>query len=69
MDGSQTVIVHWDNTTAVETTWEVFAHYWDDFCYPSSDDVDISRFRESGCCVTTTFPSHCQLPVAGLSSW
>jgi len=21
--------------------WSVFCEYWDDFCYPSSDDVNI----------------------------
>ena len=26
--------------------WEVFVAYWNDFCYPSSDDVDL--FVEGG---------------------
>ncbi|HEY8666828.1 MAG TPA: hypothetical protein VIL86_09195 [Tepidisphaeraceae bacterium] len=38
---TERVAVRWDERTAVETTWEIFAQYWDDFCYPSSDDVEI----------------------------
>src|SRR3712207_6991725 len=40
------VIVRWDESTAVRTTWEVFTRYWDDFCYPLSDDVAV--FPDSG---------------------
>ena len=43
---SERVIVRWDTSTAVQTTWEVFTEYWDDFCYPSSDDVEV--FPQSG---------------------
>ena len=35
------VTVRWDSTTAVRTTWKVFADHWDDFCYPGSDDVEV----------------------------
>jgi hypothetical protein len=35
------VAVSWDNTDCVITLWRVFCKYWDDFCYPSSDDVLI----------------------------
>ena len=35
------VIVTWNNTTTLRTTKEIFQKYWDDFCYPSSDDVTI----------------------------
>ena len=34
-------IVSWDHSTAVQTTWSVFCDYWDDFCYPGSDDVTV----------------------------
>lgn len=37
----QPVVVSWDKRTAVLTTWKVFHTYWDDFCYPSSDDVTV----------------------------
>ena len=37
----QQVFITWDRQTAVLTTWKVFCDYWDDFCYPSSDDVTI----------------------------
>lgn len=36
-----TVVVSWDAQTAALTTWQYFAQYWDDFCYPSSDDVTV----------------------------
>ncbi|MBB6681199.1 hypothetical protein H4O20_07055 [Aequorivita sp. 609] len=37
----ENVIVTWNRTTALKTTKEIFLKYWDDFCYPSSDDVTI----------------------------
>jgi hypothetical protein len=40
------VTVRWDTATAIQTTWEIFTQYWDDFCYPSSDDVEV--FPASG---------------------
>jgi hypothetical protein len=40
-DLNQTVVVNWDNELAALVRWEVFCEYWDDFCYPSSDDVAI----------------------------
>ena len=38
---SELVTLSWNQQTAIQTTWEVFTSYWDDFCYPSSDDVSI----------------------------
>jgi hypothetical protein len=35
----QSVLVHWDQETAVLTNWATFCEYWDDFCYPMSDVV------------------------------
>lgn len=35
------VVVSWDHHHAVLVAWDVFCHYWDDFCYPASDDVAI----------------------------
>lgn len=40
-DYEQSVIVSWDKDTAVLTDWGVFCNYWDDFCYPASDDVTV----------------------------
>ena len=40
-DLNQTVVVTWDNELAALVKWEVFCEFWDDFCYPSSDDVMI----------------------------
>ena len=35
------VIVSWSNDLALEALWQIFNEHWDDFCYPSSDDVVI----------------------------
>ena len=35
------VVVFWQSNEAVLTSADIFCHYWDDFCYPASDDVDI----------------------------
>jgi hypothetical protein len=35
------IFVFWNDDTAVITTWGVFAHYWDDFCYPGGEDMLI----------------------------
>jgi hypothetical protein len=40
-DLSAPVIVCWSKDLAVETSWEIFTEYWDDFCYPSSDDISV----------------------------
>lgn len=38
---NENVIITWNRTTTLTTTKEIFLKYWDDFCYPSSDDVTI----------------------------
>ena len=35
------VIVYWSTGLAVRTLWSTFTAFWDDFCYPSSDDVVV----------------------------
>jgi hypothetical protein len=40
-DLSARIYVSWEASIAVQTTWEIFSGYWDDFCYPSSDDVVV----------------------------
>jgi len=40
-DLNQMVVVSWDNELAALVSWKVFCECWDDFCYPSSDDVAI----------------------------
>ncbi|HWQ91126.1 MAG TPA: hypothetical protein VN673_05605 [Clostridia bacterium] len=35
------IYVSWTKQLAVETKWDIFTEYWDDFCYPSSDDVTV----------------------------
>lgn len=39
--GSCEVVVSWQPDTAVLTQAEIFIKYWEEFCYPSSDDVTI----------------------------
>ena len=34
------ICISWDRKTCIYTK-EVFIKYWDDFCYPISDDVTI----------------------------
>jgi uncharacterized protein len=40
-DRSGRVVILWQPGEAVETSAEAFCRYWDDFCYPGSDDVDV----------------------------
>jgi hypothetical protein len=42
---SKTTIV-WSRELGLSLPWEAFARYWDDFCYPTSDDAFI--FMSSG---------------------
>lgn len=37
----ETVIVSWDQRTAITTSWGAFCVDWDDFCYPGCDDVTV----------------------------
>jgi hypothetical protein len=36
----------WEPEEAVATTGAIFCDYWDDFCYPSSDDVVITPLSQ-----------------------
>ena len=45
-NSNQTVIISWDNRLAVLVEWKVFCEYWNDFCYPTSDDVAVFPFSE-----------------------
>lgn len=35
------VLLSWDARTAAVADWDLFVACWDDFCYPSSDDVTV----------------------------
>ena len=35
------VFLSWQPDTAISTTWEIFVHYWSEFCYPESDDLNV----------------------------
>lgn len=44
------VLLLWSRQMGIALPWQVFVRYWEDFCYPSSDDAFI--FVEStGSCV------------------
>ncbi|WP_306639816.1 hypothetical protein [Sanyastnella coralliicola] len=38
---NEDVIVTWNRSTTLKTSKEIFIKYWDDFCYPSSDDITV----------------------------
>jgi hypothetical protein len=38
---SDGVFVCWSDEMAVKMPWSLFVKRWDDFCYPSSDDVTV----------------------------
>ena len=44
---STDIIVSWQPEIAVFTNSQLFIKYWDEFCYPSSDDVSIWPKDES----------------------
>src|SRR3954451_13209580 len=44
---SARISISWDPQTALETRWDLFTSHWNDFCYPSSDDVFISPIDNS----------------------
>jgi hypothetical protein len=35
------VEVIWSDSIGIALPWNAFVRYWDDFCYPSSDDIFI----------------------------
>jgi hypothetical protein len=45
------VLLSWDASTALQTTWSVFTSRWDDFWYPSSDDLTIVDHTMSFACL------------------
>ncbi len=38
---STEIILSWDPTVALRTTWAIFVKYWQEFCYPASDDLVV----------------------------
>src|SRR6266446_8807909 len=41
-DPQASVYVSWSEDLAIETSWDIFTEYWDDFCYPCSDEVTVA---------------------------
>jgi hypothetical protein len=35
------VVLSWDPTVALRTSWALFVEYWQEFCYPASDDLVV----------------------------
>lgn len=44
---STPVYLSWQPNTAIRTDWGVFADYWSEFCYGSSDDLNVWPEDES----------------------
>ena len=40
-DYDENIFVSWNRTTCIYISKEIFIKCWDDFCYPSSDDIAI----------------------------
>lgn len=40
-DYNENLFISWNRSTCIYTTKEIFIKFWDDFCYPSSDDITI----------------------------
>ena len=38
---TNTLVVLWDEKDAILTDKKIFCQYWEDFCYPASDDILI----------------------------
>ena len=41
VDERASIVVSWNESTAVLTRWSVFLAHWGDFCYPMRDDVTV----------------------------
>jgi hypothetical protein len=40
-DYNENLFISWNRSTCIYTTKEIFIKFWDDFCYPGSDDITI----------------------------
>ena len=40
-DYNENLFISWNRSTCIYTTKGIFIKYWDDFCYPISDDITI----------------------------
>jgi hypothetical protein len=40
-DYNENLFISWNRSTCIYTSKEIFIKFWDDFCYPSSDDITI----------------------------
>jgi hypothetical protein len=36
------IVLSWDQSAALETSWRTFREQWEVFCYPGSDDLTIT---------------------------
>lgn len=35
------VVLSWEPAVALKTSWAIFVEYWQEFCYPASDDLVV----------------------------
>jgi hypothetical protein len=40
------IVLSWDASAALETSWRTFREQWEVFCYPGSDDLTITPLDE-----------------------
>lgn len=45
-ESNQKAIVSWNDHLAVLVDWAIFCEFWNDFCYPSSDDAAVFPLSE-----------------------
>jgi len=43
------VFVVWSRDVGISLPWQTFVAYWDDFCYPSSDDAFVFYESSNAC--------------------
>lgn len=44
---AESIVLSWNQEDALVTTAATFCDFWDDFCYPASDDIVISPLSEA----------------------
>jgi hypothetical protein len=58
------VTIVWNRELGVSLPWSIFANWWSDFCYPSSDDAFIFLPNESGLLSYEHYEEFCYRPAA-----
>ncbi|OEK08211.1 hypothetical protein A8C32_01735 [Flavivirga aquatica] len=43
LDKDDRITVFWGGKNSIEVSWKTFVLYWDDFCYPSDDNLIVCK--------------------------